>query len=300
MGNQHSGEIITSKNGFDAINCNKCGFIHVIPLPSAKELESYYRDTFYSDYKPDYMQQHKRDLKWRTLQFEERRLLFEKNLNINTKPRILDIGSGPGFFLKYFKDRGWDVLGLEPGKAAVDFSRNMGVEVVQDTIENVRKLNLGTFNVIHSNQTFEHILNPTQALIDLKNLLKTESILFLSVANDFNPIQCVAQKYLGLHDWWFIPPEHINYWNMESLSNMLDKSGYQTIHRNVTFPIDLFLLMGENYVAKPSLGKAAHKKRKALEFALMDSGNHNFKFLLYELFMKAGIGREIEVMASSY
>jgi len=298
-GIQHSGECLASKNGFDAINCTECGFIHVIPLPSGKELESYYRDTFYSDYKPDYMQQHKRDLKWWTLQFEERKLLFTKTLklNKNSNPRILDIGSGPGFFLKYFKDHGWDVLGLEPGGAAVDFSRNMGIEVVQEAIENIRKLNLGTFDVIHSNQTFEHLINPTQALFDLKDMLDNDGILFLSVANDFNPLQRIAQEYIDVPDWWFIPPEHINYWNIDSLTQLLVKSGYQIIHRTVTFPIDLFLLMGDNYIVEPSLGKAAHNRRKQLEFSLMESGNYNLKSNLYKAFMKAGIGREVEVMA---
>ena len=47
--NTHSGIIVAFKNGYNAIECEKCGFIHIIPLPSDKELHEYYKDIF-TDY----------------------------------------------------------------------------------------------------------------------------------------------------------------------------------------------------------------------------------------------------------
>jgi SAM-dependent methyltransferase len=300
MKNAHKncfGDILSSKNGYDAVDCVKCGFIHILPLPSDKDLEKYYSDIFYSEFKPDYMNQHKKDLKWWNQLYESRRITFEQYININSRSSILDIGSGPGFFLKYFKDNGWKVLGIEPGKAAVDFSKKLGVDVINDSVYNVDNLNLGKFDVIHSNQTFEHLINPKKAIEKLTDMMMNHSLLHVTVANDFNIFQLIAKDFLDISDWWFIPPEHINYFNVKSLSALFERCNLEIIDLKVTFPIDIFLLMGENYIGNPKIGKQSHLKRKNFEKALFDSNNSKLKDELYESFKRLGIGREIEILA---
>ena len=59
--------------------------------------------------------------------------------------RLLDIGSGPGFFLKTAKERGWRVLGIEPSRQAATHARDLGIEVVEgffdaDTADSTRPL----------------------------------------------------------------------------------------------------------------------------------------------------------------
>jgi hypothetical protein len=59
------------------------------------------------------------------------------------------------------------------------------------------------------------------------------------------------------------------------------------------FPIDLFLLMGDNYVGNERIGKEAHNRRKAMEMAFKNSGNISILNRLYEEMTKLGIGREL-------
>jgi len=42
--------------------------------------------------------------------------------------RILDVGSGPGYFLLHGKNRGWQTLGIEPSKQAAEHGRKLGLE----------------------------------------------------------------------------------------------------------------------------------------------------------------------------
>ena len=133
---------------------------------------------------------------------------------------VLDQG-----FLKYFKDNGWEVLGIEPGKAAVAFSRELGVEVVRESVYNLDKLEINKFDVIHSNQTFEHLLQPKAALSKMKEILNPGGIIHLTVANEFNPIQKIATQQLGLENWWFVPPEHINYFNADGIEDLINNCG---------------------------------------------------------------------------
>jgi SAM-dependent methyltransferase len=49
-----------------------------------------------------------------------------------SRQRVLNIGSGPGFFLTHGKSRGWSGVGIEPSKQAGAYSRDMGLEIVED------------------------------------------------------------------------------------------------------------------------------------------------------------------------
>jgi SAM-dependent methyltransferase len=294
---KHYGKVLGKKNGYEAIECKACEFIHIYPLPTEKELDDYYTNVFYSDFKPDYINSQKKDLEWWNIIFRKREELFSQNLVKNKSKRILDIGSGPGFFLKFFKDKEWDVVGIEPSKSAAVFSRGLGLKIIQDSIYKINSNDLGLFDVVHSNQVFEHLIAPEKALEVIHEILNPNGFLFLSVANDYNPIQKIAHEKLNLPDWWFIPPEHINYFSINSISTLLESKGYDLIDVTTTFPIDLFLLMGDDYISKSDVGKDCHQRRKNMEIMLDKHNENNFKQNLYNSFKNIGLGREIEVLA---
>ena len=70
---------------------------------------------------------------------------------------ILDIGSGPGFFLLEGKRRGWKTLGIDPSKQAVEHARNMGVEIIEGLFSPSLVDKLDKFDVVHMNNVLEHI-----------------------------------------------------------------------------------------------------------------------------------------------
>ncbi len=72
---------------------------------------------------------------------------------------ILDIGCNDAIMLKYFKNRGWDVLGIDPGEN-FPFTNVM---VIKDFFPS-EKLNLKTFDVITAFNVFAHNDNPKKVL----------------------------------------------------------------------------------------------------------------------------------------
>ena len=95
---EHSGIILDSVNGFDVIECEKCLFKHIIPIPQPDEMVTTYRNEYYSTEKPLYLERHQEDLDWWNLFYSDRYDSFEQYLP-HDRRRILDIGSGPGYFL---------------------------------------------------------------------------------------------------------------------------------------------------------------------------------------------------------
>ncbi len=293
----HSGKLLTTVGKYKVIFCNLCKFNHLTPFPTEKDLEKVYKKNYYTQTKPDYFKKQKKDLKWWNLVYEERINRIEKFMPKNSKKRMLDVGSGPGFFIKYAQSRGFEVLGLEPSLAATEFANRMGAKTIAGFFDREITKNLGKFDVIHMQGVMEHMRNPIESVQAANEILNPGGLFCNIVANDFNPLQMILLQHLNFTPWWVVPSEHINYFSISSLKNLTETAGFRVKNIITTFPIDLFLLMGDNYIGDDEIGRNSHNRRKALEFALVESGNIDLKEKLYKAFADLDIGRDIELIA---
>lgn len=292
---EHSGVLCDEANGFELIDCRPCGFRHIIPIPTPEELEEIYREEYYSLEKPLYLERHRQDLEWWNLVYSERYAIFEELLPRDRR-RILDVGSGPGYFLLHGKQRGWWTLGVEPSRQAAAHSRALGLEIAEVFLNEATAASLGRFDVVHLSEVLEHIPHPRALLKLVAGLLDPGGLVCVLVPNDYNPLQQVLREACDFDPWWVAPPHHINYFDFPSLQRLFESAGLEVVHSEATFPIDLFLLMGDNYVGNDDLGRTCHGKRMRLEKTLARAGRQDLKRQLYEAFASVGIGREALVV----
>ena len=292
----HIGVVIESVSGFDVIDCEKCGFKHIVPIPGTEELTEVYKEDYYTTEKPLYLERAKEDLDWWKLVNSERYELFERHLKAGRR-RLLEVGSGPGFFLQIGKERGWETLGIEPSEKAADHARGLGLDIVCDFLTDECAKGLGTFDVVYMHEVLEHIPDPEAMLYRAFSLLAPGGLCLVVVPNDYNPFQAALRSTMGFEPWWVAPPHHINYFNSTSLAELLKRTGFDIAHLETTFPIDIFLLMGDNYVGDDSLGRECHKRRMNFELNMERSGLSNLKRSIYKSFGELGIGREIVLLA---
>lgn len=73
--------------------------------------------------------------------------------------------------------------------------------------------------------------------------------------------------------------------------------GFHVFLKTATFPMEVFLLMGDNYVGNDALGRACHSRRRNLELNLKLGGFEAPKRALYTILAEHGIGREIVMIA---
>ena len=292
----HSGFSLDFVDSYNVIECTFCGFKHLIPIPSPTFLTKVYTKEFYGKTKPDYFKKQKKDLKWWDMVFEERYEMIEKLLP-KAKRSILDIGSGPGFFLKFGKDRGWETRGVEPSISAVKYSRSLGLDVANNFFGDKLTRKLGTFDAVHMHGVLEHLPNPKETIKICYSLLNKGGVLSTSVANDYNPLQLIVKNSLKIRKWWVVPSQHINYFNISSITSLVKLQKFKILDVTTTFPMEIFLLMGFNYIDNDKIGSFCHEKRKNLEFALVKSGYKKLKRKIYKAFAKQNIGRQIELIA---
>ena len=291
----HHGPALASQNGYDVIACAVCGFAHAVPLPTPAQLTAEYRERYYSDEKPAYLAHAREDQSWAQLSQDDRLQVLERLLPASRR-RLIDIGCGPGFFLQTACARGWQGEGLEPSKQASEHARSLGLRVAQGFFSAERARELGRFDVVHMNNVLEHVPNPVALLTAAHDLLDPGGVLVVGVPNDFSPLQ-IAAAAQGLPRWWVAPPHHLNYFDFSSLAAVLEQLGFALAERQTSFPMEMFLLMGEDYTADSALGRACHNRRKRFDLALAEKGLDEVRRHFYRALADSGLGREAIIFA---
>jgi len=282
MSHSCSGESITEKDGRKIILCRKCGYKHVFPMYTEEELEKYYEDV-YAESTPSYL--------W-----------LEKVYNIKKWKKsgsILDIGCWEGIQLESFLKEGWQCTGIELNKRAASVAESIGIEVYQISIQNFfEKFSEKKWDVINIAYILEHIPNPLEFLKRLKCHLKKQGIIIVEVPNDFSPFQLAYIKKYKIAPYWIALPDHVNYFSKEELNNLMVQAGWKVIHAETSFPMEMFLLMNDNYLQDRALGKRSFTKVVEMESILREY-DPGLVSKVYSALYKSGIGRSIIVYATS-
>jgi SAM-dependent methyltransferase len=288
----HFGPVLATVDGYDVIGCQACGFRHIDPLFSEEELKKFYDGEFYQTERPDYFARAEGDKEWWMLRYHHYYELLEAHA---PGRRILDIGSGPGYFLEAGRLRGWDVLGFEPSRIAADYTAGRGIAVVNDFFSAGKAEGRGVFDVVSMNLVLEHLRDPIALVEEAKSMLAPGGLLFVSSPNDFNPLQMVLWKKMGFAPWWVVPKHHLNYFDGESARRLFTAHGLKTLHQENSYPLENFLLAGRNYVGNDGIGRECHAERKAFEIALFRHDKAQIEALA-AAWAAQGIGREFIIL----
>jgi SAM-dependent methyltransferase len=291
----HNGPVLDRCEEFSVVDCGPCGFSHVVPLPDERELKALYAQSYYCETKPDYLIRARADEPWARLGFDDRLDLLEAHLP-PARRRLLDIGSGPGFFAARARARGWAAEGIDPSIQACAHARGLDVPVLQALFDDESAEKLGAFDAITLTNMLEHVADPSGVIARAHGCLNAGGHICVTVPNDYNLFQ-EALRANGTRAWWVAPPHHLNYFSFESLSSFLARHGFAEVARTTSFPMEMFALMGDIYIDNDALGRACHKERVAFDLALAQGGQNQARRRFYGALAAAGLGREAIILA---
>ena len=296
QGVSHSGAALARVKDFDIIACTSCGFRHAVPLPEPESLVEAYSERYYTEEKPTFIAYAAEDQAWGQLVQNDRLEIFAARLG-PARRRLLDIGCGPGFFLKTAQEQGWQTKGIEPSRQAAAHAKSLGIDIVEGFFGPETAPCLGRFDAVHLNNVLEHLPDPIAVLTLARDLLEPGGLLCINVPNDFSPLQIAGQKAAGAGPWWIAPPHHLNYFDFDSAARLLERLGFAVAERTTSFPMELFLMMGEDYIGKDDIGRACHNRRKRFDLAFEAAGLSEARRAFYRALASAGMGREAVLIA---
>lgn len=281
------------------------GWRRIDPAPSPESLAAFYAGEYYQASHGTYEQ------RYSEAELAHRRLLASELIHALARTRgrsaepgnkLLEIGSGEGFFLRAAIDAGFEVQGLEFSDHGIRTQHPDLLDRVRfgDAFAGLEALIASEtrVDVCVMEHVLEHVADPEALLARLPHLLKPGGVLAITVPNDFSPVQDEARA-LGLinRDFWLAPPQHLNYFNTDNLPRFLERMGFEVLDGFCSFPIDWFLHHpGSNYVTDPTAGKPAHRARMVLDQLLARNGMEAFHGLGQALF-RCGAGRSLTVIA---
>lgn len=275
------------------------GFLQVWPRPTPESQRALYGEKFYEEDKSTYLSDVDRDRAYWDAIWSIRRGMIEAALPASRR-RVLDVGSSGGFLLDHFQQQGWRGFGIEPSRNAARHARErFGLDVFCGELLDFEP-GEARFDVVHCAQVLEHVLEPEACVARIADLVAPGGVAFIEVPNDFNALQETARAQLGKSAWWVAPDHHLNYFDGTSLSALLARHGLIEIDRVASFPIEMFLLMGEDYVGHPEVGRACHGRRMAFERALIDASRIDELARLYRALAAAGLGRTCGILARKH
>ena len=137
--------------------------------------------------------------------------------------RLFDFGCGAGGFLLEAQKVGWDCMGLELNKDLARFvTESYGIPVYQGLVDDESFAD-ERFNIVLSAQVFEHLLDPPQALVDLKAHLDDPGFVLIEVPNQ------LAFKE-RLKRGRTMDDSHLFYFSAAALSWMMEDLGFEVLH----------------------------------------------------------------------
>ena len=275
---------IYSNGSIRASFCSKCEYVHLMDMPSDDDVNEYYEnDKFYNTHSPvgwfDKEIKENENGLWDSY-YEFLSKMIANNAVCN--PTVLDIGCGCGWFVRYWNRHHGFAIGVDPSQSARDIAREHG-SYIFDTIPDKK------FDTVLLSLVLEHVLNPLESLIDVKDMLNDNGIVIIVVPNEFNPLQNVIAK--DYRSDWFVQKPHINYFSKETAINIVKKAGFDIVEVHSTFPIEFMYISGYKYIGDDEVGKKCHEFRLGFEKRFP-----KMAWKLYDAMSKFGWGREVIVV----
>jgi 2-polyprenyl-3-methyl-5-hydroxy-6-metoxy-1,4-benzoquinol methylase len=280
---------------YDVKANEKYGFFEVTPKPTYDEVDKFYREDFYDEersFNDSSLDVQNRDLEF-NIQNWQREIEIVASITGSKPKSILDIGCGWCKYIEWASQQKIEVKGLDPSPESSDYGKSLGLEVLNTNFEDLVELD-NKFDLVVLKNVLEHVIDPISFITQIYDkYMRKGSVLQIEVPNEYNDFQVAAQKLHGLSDWWVCPPAHLNYFSSQTLENLCHGVGLTRREARASFPMELFLLMGRNYVGDSALGSKCHSERKVFEQNMIELGFGDTLDRFYTSLAEVGLGRQI-------
>ncbi len=146
--------------------------------------------------------------------------------------RVLDLGCGNGVVLASFRDRGWELVGVDISESGIRQARKRWPGIRFEIADATGDLSaLGSFDAVISTEVIEHVFLPRRFAQNAFRALKPGGRFVLSTPYH-GWLKNVAIAVTGQSDRHYEPLEdfgHIKFWSPTTLGRLLWETGFDEV-----------------------------------------------------------------------
>jgi ubiquinone/menaquinone biosynthesis C-methylase UbiE len=207
-----------SRETFNIVECESCGFKYTNPRPETQDLGRYYKSEDYvshSNTKKGFINSTYQSVRKYTLL--KKLQLISKHYKTG---KILDIGCGTGEFLNTMKSAKWDSMGIEPDSDARNMAiKNYSLNVLPES--ELSSLLDESFDVITMWHVLEHVPKLNERVQELKRLLKPNGLIIIAVPNCNSLDAKIYKEHWAAYD----VPRHLYHFTPNDIDSLFKKYG---------------------------------------------------------------------------
>lgn len=204
-------------SNIEIMSCTKCGLVQ---NSNDFHFEEYYKEYEYSSGHSSFSQNFMEKFANSLLQIYE--MEFSKSPST-----IMEVGSGDGVQLKYFRDAHIEVLGVEPSTKLANFANSQGIRTLEHYFNDKTVSFLSNepkFDITLSSFTFDHIPKPKEFLRNIWEISADESLLAFEIHD--------LEKINARGEWCLFEHEHMVYTSSRFWVDHLEEVGFKVVEIN--------------------------------------------------------------------
>lgn len=201
------------------VKCNHCGLMYVNPREDDADQDKFKK------YDPNWTLQHSgQRFEKESLQIRDYRKTRDFLGNaFPRRGRLIEIGSGFGYLLNYFKQDGWDVMGLEPLRGCCQFSESeFGIKAIPKILEEAG-LDENSIDAVLMMHVIEHVPDPFDTISQVYRVLKPGGYFVMETPR----YDTLMFRLLGKRERSLSCNGHIYFFTTDTLTKMVKNAGFE-------------------------------------------------------------------------
>ena len=215
--------------------CLSCRGAFVFPIPSEEDLARFYRSSSNSmegnldavSEADRYEQVLREEAEFPNSTLDAQRIAAATKELLGGRGRVLDVGSGYGFFSRALIEAGLDVDAIELNAAErMIYARMNGFEPLDSAFNSeFVGSNAGKYDAVLLSQVLEHLPMCSDPIRNIHGLLRNGGIAVIAVPH----FRSYVSRLQGKRDMFITPPEHLNFFTIDGLTKAFVLAGFETL-----------------------------------------------------------------------
>ena len=207
---------------FNVVKCKGCDFVYINPRCSERENLEIYNTSYYTERSIDLSGKVRCFLDDKERKINDHRIEWGYLKKHKKGGRILDFGSGPGFFLDALEGK-WEKYAVDTSDFSINSIQDPAVNKFKGTLFEAR-FEESYFDVIYIGHTLDRLTNLKQTLVELNRILAADGVIMVVTPNIGSLCARIfKEKYRLLYS------NHLVYFSSETLKTFFAQSGFKIL-----------------------------------------------------------------------